>query len=68
MRTNSRAPQIMDPFDPSIEGHSIREGEHGPTMFWLSFYGMFLCTALVSKFGDNITGVIELAGLNGPAQ
>ena len=64
MRTNLRAPQIMDPFDPCIERHSIREGEFGLSLFWLGVYGMILCTAALSKFGGNITGVIELAGLN----
>ena len=64
MRTNLRAPQMMDPLDPSIERHSIREGEFAISLIWLGFYGMIFCTALVSKFGDKITKVIELAGLN----
>ena len=64
MRTNSRAPKMIDPLDPSIERRSIREGELAVSLIWLGFYGMIFCTVLVSKFGDTLTGVIELAGLN----
>ena len=64
MRTNSHAPKMVDLLDPSIERHTVREGEFAIFLIWLSFYGMILCAALVSKFDDNITKVIELAGLN----
>lgn len=63
MPTNIRAPQLMDPFDPSIERHLIRTEDVAIPLIWLGFYGMMLCTELVSNFGDNITKVIALAGI-----
>jgi hypothetical protein len=64
MRTNSRAPKMVDPLDPSIERHSIREGELAVSFIWLGFYGMILCTVLVTKFGDKIADAVALASLN----
>jgi hypothetical protein len=64
MRTKLRAPKMIDPLDPSIERHTVKEGEVAISFIWLGFYGMILCTVLLSKFGDKITDVIALAGLN----
>lgn len=63
MPTNIRAPQLMDPFDPSIERHLIRMEDIAIPLIWLGFYGMILCTELAPNFGDNITEVIALAGI-----
>jgi hypothetical protein len=54
---------MIDPLDPCIGRHSIREGEFAISLIWLGLYAMILCAGLLSHLGDQITDGIKLTGL-----